>query len=400
MSATYGKGIVLGGAGLNFKVYDGVNEPALRQENDIWVNTDTPVKYWSFSEDAPCRVSNNKNMIVRPFKYGNLPGTAASWQDLKDGTIVALVTSTVNTTVPEYTLVENLTLSRGTYTLSGCQANTDPNDPKWWIEIRWAYPSEDTIHVMKDTGEGVTFDITQDVVNATITLHMGMGVTDTDVLFQPQLEKGSTATAFVKGDATGQVWFKLGWGSTVTFNALRRNGVTLAPTGCMQWVDEAWTPKVAKSYHGSWVGWKTYLFRQAHGGLPSHVSVKENGETTGLYGIWYGTDGATLRWATNKDVGNCIYFAPAIDLTGYNELVVELQCSARFSNSYTVTVGVGYEPVLGYGNPGEMVASVQASWNTTERKTYRVDVSKLQGLHYVKVGGYRTTGTIYNCWLE
>ena len=78
----------------------------------------------------------------------------------------------------------------------------------------------------------------------------------TNLAFKPQLEKGSTATSFVKGDATGQVWISTGTFSPVEFNALKKNGIQVYPLKAKQYVSGAWVDKTAKSYQGGkWADW-------------------------------------------------------------------------------------------------------------------------------------------------
>lgn len=42
-----------GGAGLNFRVIGGTEQPTAPRENDIWVNTDTEISTWVFSATEP-----------------------------------------------------------------------------------------------------------------------------------------------------------------------------------------------------------------------------------------------------------------------------------------------------------------------------------------------------------
>lgn len=59
----------------------------------------------------------------------------------------------------------------------------------------------------------------------------------------------------------GMVWFATGTASTVGFNAIKKDGLWVYPTGCQQYVSGAWASKVAKIYqNGAWRVWSRYLY--------------------------------------------------------------------------------------------------------------------------------------------
>lgn len=54
----------------------------------------------------------------------------------------------------------------------------------------------------------------------------------------------------------GMVWFQTGMSSNAAFNALKKNSIEVYPTGCKQYVVDAWVAKTAKTYmNGKWVDW-------------------------------------------------------------------------------------------------------------------------------------------------
>lgn len=54
----------------------------------------------------------------------------------------------------------------------------------------------------------------------------------------------------------GIVWVSTGTSSTVAFNALKKNGITVYPISAKQSIDGAWVNKAAESYQGgAWVEW-------------------------------------------------------------------------------------------------------------------------------------------------
>lgn len=60
----------------------------------------------------------------------------------------------------------------------------------------------------------------------------------------------------------GMVWIYTGTSSSVEFNALKKNGITVYPLSAKQYVSGAWADKTAKSYQGGkWVDWFYYLMK-------------------------------------------------------------------------------------------------------------------------------------------
>ena len=83
----------------------------------------------------------------------------------------------------------------------------------------------------------------------------------------------------------GMVWFATGTASSVGFNAIKRNGLWVYPTGCQQYVSGAWAAKTAKTYKGgAWVDWTRWLYNNGD----QHIDIT-GGWTTD--GVVYGTNG-------------------------------------------------------------------------------------------------------------
>lgn len=54
----------------------------------------------------------------------------------------------------------------------------------------------------------------------------------------------------------GMVWITVNTSSSVEFNALKKNNITVCPMSAKQYVSGAWVDKEAKTYHnGAWVDW-------------------------------------------------------------------------------------------------------------------------------------------------
>ena len=128
----------------------------------------------------------------------------------------------------------------------------------------------------------------------------------------------------------GMVWIATGTTSTVEFNALKKNGITVYPMGAKQYVSGAWVDKTAKSYkNGEWVEWipEGMLYYRGNecdpvtGGWSAFVGYSDS-YTLGSY--TEGSDRITLKLNGDK---KCVSAAPAnkIDLTKASTLIVNVK---------------------------------------------------------------------------
>ena len=113
----------------------------------------------------------------------------------------------------------------------------------------------------------------------------------------------------------------------------------------------------------------------------------------------YSVSASGIVWSTNTEIGNNIYPKQKVNLTNYSALCFEIQCNGRKSSSYSVTIGVGDNPIGSFSDISDLDASTTNIWDTG-RKTHKVDLSAISGEKYIKFAARYTTGTIYNIWLE
>lgn len=137
-----------------------------------------------------------------------------------------------------------------------------------------------------------------------------------------------------------------------------------------------------------------YLFKEGYGVNSNFTIVlgtQDNASVT--------KDG--IIWSTNNGVGNSFGFNPKIDLTPYSKLCIELTCDTRNGNStsYGITLGVGVNQITGPAAVHDWVAQTSKIWDTT-RSIHSVSITDVDGEYFVKIGGYATTGTAHNIWLE
>lgn len=170
----------------------------------------------------------------------------------------------------------------------------------------------------------------------------------------------------------GMVWFATGTASTVGFNAIKRNGLWVYPTGCQQYVSGAWMPKTAKTYRdGAWAEWSTDIY---NGG--DNVSMFEvtSGSSAVMSGYVSEYNGG---FKFNKGFVNII---DPYDLTEYTTLHVEFTANVTEANSIdfgvtrTATVQSSY---LASKNVGAVTANV--------KKTADLDISNLTGEAYILI---------------
>ena len=250
-----------GGTSLNFKVVGGTTAPSNPKENTIWVDTDTAIHTWDFSATEPHRRSNNKNLIVYPYLWTQTGSQSGiTYTVNSDGTISANGTASANA----YCHVSNtgiekgeIILEAGTYTLSGCSGGGS----NYALNIAYSHDNWATQLQKKVASGSTTFTIDKPA-KARFFININSGTTVSNLAFKPQLEKGSTATSFVKGDATGQVWIPTGTSSAVEFNALKKNGIAVYPIAAKQYVSGAWVDKPVEFHQNSeWTSFEPWLIK-------------------------------------------------------------------------------------------------------------------------------------------
>lgn len=241
-----------GGANLNFRVLGDTSQPASPKENDIWINTNTAIHHYDFSAEQPYLVSKNKNLITYPYYHTTKTENGITWTDNGDGTVKANGTSSaISKFRCSYMSAQDkeMMLEPGTYVLSGA-----PQGGRIFCVYSYDNWATDKTPLASNGG---TAEITlTKPARVRINIEISAGETVSNIVFKPQLEKGSTATSFVKGDASGQVWFQTGTSAPAAFNALKKNNITVYPISCKQYVSGAWTSKTAKTYQsGAWKDW-------------------------------------------------------------------------------------------------------------------------------------------------
>lgn len=170
----------------------------------------------------------------------------------------------------------------------------------------------------------------------------------------------------------GMVWFATGTASTVGFNAIKRNGLWVYPTGCQQYVSGAWVTKTAKTYqNGAWTDWNPDIY---NGGSDVSMFEVTSGSAAVMSGYVSNLNGG-LKF--NKGFINVI---DPYDLTEYTTLHVEFTpnitetTSIDFGVTRAATVQSSY---LASKNVGAVTANI--------KKTTELDISKVTGDAYILI---------------
>ena len=120
--------------------------------------------------------------------------------------------------------------------------------------------------------------------------------------------------------SAGMVWFQAGTSAPASFNALKKNNITVYPNGCKQYVSGAWVSKTAKTYQsGAWAEWIVYLIK--------------NGDCANVTGGWTAKhtanggkielDSSGLYWEnpwTQDGAYTTVSHNTAIDFSGFKSL--------------------------------------------------------------------------------
>lgn len=196
----------------------------------------------------------------------------------------------------------------------------------------------------------------------------------------------------------GMVWVQTSSSATAPFNTLKKNNVTIYPTGCKQYVSGAWTGKTAKTYQGgAWVEWIYYLFNDGDpcegitGGWTSSgwtsssgISSSSKGEagdtlsiTGPLTGVWQHSVLGTVK---------------KIDLANFDTVKITV-------TNFSKTNADGTVPTAHFAvMSGKNVSSPAAVVNISGTGTYSVNVTDLNDSYYVALytyGRYSASVNVY-----
>ena len=377
-----------GQGALNFKVVGGTTEPVSPKENTIWVNTDTEITDWAFS---------NKNPYI-------------GYQDIN--------------------LMDGMTLGNGYFSTSGSISSQTGNHKevytnnyisvKYGVTYTWEYKISTTqqmwLNIVEYTGS-YTFKkylLPVSYVNGTyqtgtytpsdssVTAVRLSWSTFSDTTCEVKFIELDVVSTTEEPEA-GVVWISTGTSSPVEFNALKDHNITVCPISAKQYISNEWVDKTAKSYqNGEWVDWITYMYNKGD-------------QCTDLTGGWL-SYGYKAKITFNNDhmllgiesgyneIYGMAYTANKIDVSNMNTLYfyidertsTDITESSNNNDKYS-TVGISTSPDV---STNGWVAYARVPANTSQT-LFSVDVSTYDGTYYVcmlnavNVSGHMKCSQVY-----
>lgn len=226
---------------INFSSEKGTVQPTNPKENTIWVDTTNQLNCWTYSYEMPVRRSKNKNFVTYPPRDAVVDSEVTSVvtkngltftlntdmnsADAGKITVNGTSTATGNTFYRQsYDTIESglFFLPKGDYYMSGCPAGGGKTKYRLgFARVDLSNP-KNGIGSVYDDGNGVSITIPEDSL-CRVGIVIASGVTIENKTFYFQIESGSSATSYVRGNANGQVWLKPSSDSYVSFEALKRN---------------------------------------------------------------------------------------------------------------------------------------------------------------------------------
>ena len=215
--------------------------------------------------------------------------------------------------------------------------------------------------------------------------------------------------------AAGLVWIGIGVASAAEFNALKKNGIVVYPTGAKQYVDGAWANKGAMIYQdGAWVSFSTeavYLYIEGDtcdsltGGYTA-VGMKSSSSSSNVEApsVTYGESSMVIKpvagsLTSGHYYGGIVRTVSKIDLSQYSKLIFEGTVSGLGYEYSSGKVKIWSE--MGTHQSDNLVAEGDLA-NGSDPVT--VDVSDLTGSYYIGFGfnslNYKITVTVDSLRLE
>lgn len=179
---------------------------------------------------------------------------------------------------------------------------------------------------------------------------------------------------------SGMVWVYTGTSSTVAFNALKKNGITVYPVSAKQYVSGEWVDKAAKIYQGGvWADlWNGQLYKPGN----TYDSI------TGGWTNWFSSGGSFTVGPDSLDFnysdsgggnGTPLATVNKIDITNFTELSAKL-LNFTTSNNGALWIGVTSEI---FKNNDALSNGFAAHVTVKSGDSISLDLSALKGEYYI-----------------
>jgi len=198
----------------------------------------------------------------------------------------------------------------------------------------------------------------------------------------------------------GMVWFPTGAVSDVAFNALKKNNITVYPTGCKQYAGGTWVTKETKTFqNGKWVlSWDGMLYKNGNeypditGGFIARATryaatVTGYGITASAPDLSKDESGMTVSLMVIGIRSGSITTVNSINLAPYSKIVFDVNLISRQNGDekFYVTADPDADPYT---------AGASVSITATGRQTVSLDISEITTPMYVGINLY-ASGSAY-----
>lgn len=189
----------------------------------------------------------------------------------------------------------------------------------------------------------------------------------------------------------GMVWFQTGTSSTVAFNALKKNDITVYPNSCKQYVSGAWAGKTAKTYQsGAWVEWwNGELFMNGN-----QYSIRTGGWKIVNAAVGTGeikADSIFLGYSGSSGRESAAFTVNKVNVTEFNKLYAKVKVTSG-SNFYIGLCDTNTKSLPTYAY------SKKASG--TGEAVMECDISSALGEYYIGANADISNGYIYEFYLQ
>lgn len=179
----------------------------------------------------------------------------------------------------------------------------------------------------------------------------------------------------------GMIWFTVALESTVSFNALKKNGIILYPVSASQYVGGAWVDKVVKSYQeGAWIDWwiPGTLYdggrddEKTTGGWTSYSYVVDSGYSGITSSVTMGESSMTMAMSPTATMrSSFISTGDPVDLSEYT--------TAHFE--FLNASGAGWAVVAVYNTSGTKLKTSDQFWKASGSvvESVDLDISDIEG---------------------
>lgn len=187
----------------------------------------------------------------------------------------------------------------------------------------------------------------------------------------------------------GMVWFSTGTSSSVAFNALKKNGITVYPLSAKQLIGGVWKGVTAKSSHdGQWVDWMIYLYNKG----AEYVDESGNGW---VFSGKYTQNEDSIRVGTTGGTAFSGYAeSPFINMSGFDTIDIHI---ITFTTSGPECYGTLY--VIDEG--GTTVIEHSLTRGMADDSLVNIDVSSINSRCKFRVtAGHTRTGSGRSSYID